>query len=95
MNTKLRAVLYVIFSAASKLIFFVAYLMSIFVAYHVKGIFWACVMAIPFFGQVIWFGMMWGSRGFFNPFSYLIIGGLVFYLFAYLMIMDSEEQEAV
>ena len=57
----------------SYLLLVAAYFMSVYQAYQANGLGKALLIAIPGFGQFLWFGIMWQSVGFLNPFTYVVL----------------------
>ena len=74
-------------SAATGLVAGMTYLLclglyfgAIYASYKYNGLIWAIVTAIPVFSQLLWFGVMWASVGFFNWYTYLFVAVGIFNL---------------
>ena len=61
----------------AKLLWLMAYVLSIYQAYRANGFPKVLLIAIPVVGQLIWLGVMANSVGFFNLFSYVVIAAIL------------------
>jgi hypothetical protein len=77
-----------------QILFFIAYVMSIATAYKANGLFWACIVAIPFVGQLLWLGVLAASVGILNAYTYLLGAGAILYGIANVIasLLDRKEQ---
>jgi hypothetical protein len=74
------AVIVLITNIISRIAFSALYIIAVVMAYNARGIVWAIIAAIPMIGQMLWFGVMWGDRGFFNFYTGIAAVGIGLYL---------------
>lgn len=72
-------VVVLIISFATNITFFVVYVLSITEAFQARGLIWACIVAIPGFGQLMWFGFQWSANGLLNLYTLVVAIGLALY----------------